>query len=460
MRNNCHNSFFILNIELKTQFYILFIVLISINIKAQNNVGIGTLTPNASAILELQSIDKGLLAPRLTTAQRLAIPLPANALIVYDINLQCFYFYNAVTLIWQSMCTGLQGPPGPTGPPANNAWFLLGNAGTTPATNFVGNTDNQPINFRTNNITRFSITTADQVQGVVDGTAALPFYSFSNSSGIGIYRAGANVLGFSSAAAERMRISANGRVSMNTSLTDGQLDVRSNFNTSAAGYATILGVNSSSSGTGLIAVGQAQAINGLVSGSGASIIGKSNALFLEYSASPTGDGIQIQNFIGDVWYVGSLLAGVKRKIIGPGAVSTVVRDLENNEVMLSCPESPENLYMDFGIGSLNNGFAHIDIDPVLTKNIIVDDTHPLKVFIQLEGDCNGVFVSNKSAKSFEVKELLNGKSNTKFSYQIVATMGDQISIDKEGVEHTFKFTDRWVKMPSKMETLKSQNMKK
>ena len=62
---------------------------------AQNNVGIGTLTPTASALLELVSTDKGFLAPRLTTAQRLAIPAPANGLMVYDLNLQCYYFYNS-----------------------------------------------------------------------------------------------------------------------------------------------------------------------------------------------------------------------------------------------------------------------------------------------------------------------------------------------------------------------------
>jgi hypothetical protein len=420
---------------------------------AQNNVGIGTLTPDASAILELQSSNKGLLAPRLTTAQRLAIPAPANGLMVYDTNLQCYYFYNAVTLIWQSMCTGLQGPPGPAGPPANNAWFLIGNTGTNPATNFVGNTDNQPINFRTNNITRFSITTTDQVHGVVDGTAALPFYSFANNTGIGMFRAGANILSFSSSAAERMRISANGRVSINNTLAEAQLDVRSNFNTSATGFSTILGVNSATSGTGVIGVGQGQAINASVTGSGGAFVGSTLGVFIEYNTSPTGDGIRIQNSIGDSWSVGSLLGGTKRKIAGPGVVSTIVKDLNENDVMLSCPESPENLYMDFGIGKLIDGFAHVDIDPILAKNIIVNEQHPLKVFIQLEGDCNGVFVLNKSNKSFDVKELNNGKSNSAFSYQIVATMGDQVSIDNNGVKHNFKYDQRWVKLPPKIETI-------
>jgi hypothetical protein len=383
---------------------------------AQNNVGIGTLTPTASAILELSATDKGFLAPRLTTAQRLAIPAPANGLMVYDLNLECYYFYNAVTLIWQSTCTGLQGPPGPMGPPANNAWFLIGNAGINTATNFLGTTDNQPIFVKTNNLTRFIFPVADQVHAAVDGTAALPFYSFLNSTGIGSYRAGANILGFSTAGIERMRIAANGRTSVNGILGEAQLDVRSNFNTSGSGFATILAVNSNALGTGLIAVGQGQAINGAATGAGASIVGNNLGLFVEFNSSPVGDGIRIQNSLSDSWLIGSVLlpAGTKRKIFGPGAVSTVVKDLEGNEVMLSCPESPENLYMDYGVAVLKDGYALVQIDPILQKNIIVNELHPIKIFIQPEGDCNGVYVKNKSIQSFEVVELNQGKSNVHF----------------------------------------------
>jgi hypothetical protein len=428
---------------------------------AQNNVGIGTLTPTATAILELSATDKGFLAPRLTTAQRLAIPAPANGLMVYDLNLECYYFYNAVTLIWQSTCTGLQGPPGPMGPPANNAWFLIGNAGINTATNFLGTTDNQPIFVKTNNLTRFIFPVADQVHAAVDGTAALPFYSFLNSTGIGSYRAGANILGFSTAGIERMRIAANGRTSVNGILGEAQLDVRSNFNTSGSGFATILAVNSNALGTGLIAVGQGQAINGAATGAGASIVGNNLGLFVEFNSSPVGDGIRIQNSLSDSWLIGSVLlpAGTKRKIFGPGAVSTVVKDLEGNEVMLSCPESPENLYMDYGVAVLKDGYALVQIDPILQKNIIVNELHPIKIFIQPEGDCNGVYVKNKSIQSFEVVELNQGKSNVPFSYQIVATMGDQISIDDKGVEHTFKYTHRWLKVPERSKTLKDLDKK-
>jgi hypothetical protein len=51
-----------------------------------NNVGIGTTTPDASAVLELESTTQGLLPPRMTEAERIAITTPAAGLIVWCTN--------------------------------------------------------------------------------------------------------------------------------------------------------------------------------------------------------------------------------------------------------------------------------------------------------------------------------------------------------------------------------------
>lgn len=48
------------------------------------SVGVGTDVPDNSAILEVKSTDKGMLVPRMTSAQRKAIPQPAKGLLVYQ----------------------------------------------------------------------------------------------------------------------------------------------------------------------------------------------------------------------------------------------------------------------------------------------------------------------------------------------------------------------------------------
>jgi len=46
------------------------------------------------------------------------------------------------------------------------------------------------------------------------------------------------------------------------------------------------------------------------------------------------------------------------------------------------------------------------------------------VFLTPEGDCRGLYVRRKSAASFEVRELVGGKSSIAFSYRIVGRRKD------------------------------------
>ena len=72
----------------------LFAILFSFyHINAQN-VGIGTVFPNASAQLDITSTSKGLLIPRLTSSQRTAIASPATGLLVYETTSSSFWYYN------------------------------------------------------------------------------------------------------------------------------------------------------------------------------------------------------------------------------------------------------------------------------------------------------------------------------------------------------------------------------
>lgn len=59
------------------------------------SVGIGTANPNNSAALDVQSTDKGMLIPRMTSAQRNAISNAATGLLVFDNTTGSFWFKNA-----------------------------------------------------------------------------------------------------------------------------------------------------------------------------------------------------------------------------------------------------------------------------------------------------------------------------------------------------------------------------
>jgi len=58
------------------------------------NLGIGTSSPNANAILDVVSTTKAFMPPRMTTAQKNAIASPTAGMVVYDTNMKGISFYN------------------------------------------------------------------------------------------------------------------------------------------------------------------------------------------------------------------------------------------------------------------------------------------------------------------------------------------------------------------------------
>ena len=83
----------------------LFLLLAIIGLSNANaQVGIGTTTPDASAALEIQATDKGLLPPRMTTAQRDAIANPAEGLVIFNTDANCLQWFNDIG--WFDGCNG------------------------------------------------------------------------------------------------------------------------------------------------------------------------------------------------------------------------------------------------------------------------------------------------------------------------------------------------------------------
>jgi hypothetical protein len=80
---------------------LLFFMIITTNVFSQ--VGIGTITPDASSVLDLTSTTQGMLAPRMTTAQRTSIASPANGLMVYDTDIKALQYYDSSTSLWNKI---------------------------------------------------------------------------------------------------------------------------------------------------------------------------------------------------------------------------------------------------------------------------------------------------------------------------------------------------------------------
>ncbi len=66
--------------------------LVHVYVHAQVNIGSSSI--NAAAALEITSTNKGLLMPRMTNAQMLAISSPAAGLQVINTDAKCVYYYN------------------------------------------------------------------------------------------------------------------------------------------------------------------------------------------------------------------------------------------------------------------------------------------------------------------------------------------------------------------------------
>ena len=75
-------------------------------VTAQQNVSISDnqAVPDPSSVLDVSSTTKGLLIPRMSSVQRLAIVNPTNALMVFDTDSSCILFYQSSVSDWYSMC--------------------------------------------------------------------------------------------------------------------------------------------------------------------------------------------------------------------------------------------------------------------------------------------------------------------------------------------------------------------
>lgn len=159
---------------------------------------------HGSAIMDMTSTTKGILIPRMTSAQRTAIPTPATGLLVYDTNLNAFMFFNGTD--WG----GINGN-------GVSDWNVSGNDIFNNNTGNVGIGTSNPV-ARLTVDSSIMVDQANSNQGFLDRSSLY----FGSDKKVGIVRSfltgssGRNGLGFFTNNTRRMTIDSTGQVGIGT----------------------------------------------------------------------------------------------------------------------------------------------------------------------------------------------------------------------------------------------------
>jgi hypothetical protein len=131
----------------------------------------------------------------------------------------------------------------------------------------------------------------------------------------------------------------------------------------------------------------------------------SGATSFEYAFfDSNGSAVEYADSLGDTVAIGSKSAAVPLK--------------SGQMVKVYSQESTKVWFEDFGSAGLVGGVATVKLEAKFAQ--LVNTKQPYHVFVTPNGDCHGLYVSQKDRNSFEVRELNGGQSNVTFDYRISA----------------------------------------
>jgi hypothetical protein len=128
-----------------------------------------------------------------------------------------------------------------------------------------------------------------------------------------------------------------------------------------------------------------------------------------------------------------------------GNPKSVTRTASADDVVMYSPTQAVATVDDVGEARLALGQAYVRLDPRFASTM--NQTRPYLVFITPQGDTAGLYVSQKSAAGFSVREH-GGQSNIAFDYRIVAepyaAQGARLASAPHMITHAFtrSFTRR------------------
>jgi len=168
------------------------------------------------------------------------------------------------------------------------------------------------------------------------------------------------------------------------------------------------------------------ALFGAVEFSGSRRSGDSVTALLANAAS---NGRRVEGFAGI--FNGPVAINGPLTVFGSNFKSGAVRHPDGSHRRLYCIESPDSLFEDVGRARLRQGVAEVRLDRDFAALIRTGDYH---VFLTAEGDCSGLYVSRRTGKGFTVRESGRGRSESGFSYRIVAKRRDVVAPRLERVK--------------------------
>jgi hypothetical protein len=225
----------------------------------------GTLSPIANAVINIDSTSKGILIPRMTTAQRDAITSPTNSLLIFNTTLKVVQYYDLSVSTWISIGARLpdnaifSGTLQVNGNITGLGSLTLSGALQALTGNFTDTTDavdvdTAPLKTAGGMAVKkklFIGTDANiggnaNVTGNIytgDGTVSLPSHSFTSDPDTGFYRISDGVMGFTSNGIKRGEFGA-GYGGFTGNIIQVLSTVKSDtFTTTSLSYVDVTGFN-------------------------------------------------------------------------------------------------------------------------------------------------------------------------------------------------------------------------